>query len=122
MSILDNNLVLSDNQAAASADTTNTLDFGGTRELSNNYKGAGYLNIVCTEDVAGTSLSFVLKDSADNTTFASLSETSVTLTGMDAGQSVVIKLPETRRYVKGAFTANSITAGKFTVFVGQPEK
>lgn len=122
MSILDNNLVLSDNQAAASADTTNTLDFGGTRELSNNYKGAGYLNVVCTKDVAGTSLSFVLKDADDNATFASINETNVTLTGMKAGQSVVIKLPKTRRYVKGSFTANSITAGNFTVFVGQPEK
>lgn len=122
MSILDNKLVLSDNQKAATADTTNTLDFGGKRELSNNYKGAGYVNIVCTKDITGTSLSFVLKDAEDNESFAPINSTTVTLTGMKAGEAVVIKLPETRRYVKGSFTANAITGGNLTVFVGQPEK
>ena len=37
MSIIDAKLLLSDNQSiSATADTTNTLDFGGERELSNN--------------------------------------------------------------------------------------
>jgi hypothetical protein len=121
MALIDAFLVLSENQSAAtSADTTNTLDFGGARELSNNYHGAGYVNIRCVEAVAGTSLTFQLKDSADNATFAAVGDV-VTLTGMKAGEVKTIKLPPTKRYVKGAFTATTVTGGKFTVYVGQPE-
>lgn len=121
MSIIDAKLKLSDAQAVTvTADTTNTLDFGGTRDLSNNYHGAGYVNVKCLVDVAGTSLTFQLKDSADNSTFATVGDV-LTLTGMDKGQTFSLKMPKTKRYVKGAFTATAITAGTFDVFVGQPE-
>lgn len=122
MSIIDAKLLLSDNQSiAATADTTNTLDFGGERELSNNYHGAGYVNIIITEAVAGTSAEFKLKDSADNSTFADVAGTTVSLTTAAKGKIFTIKLPKTKRYVKGVFTVSSGTAGKATVFVGQPE-
>ena len=122
MSIIDAKLLLSDNQSiSATADTTNTLDFGGERELSNNYHGAGYVNIVITTAVAGTSATFKLQDSADNTSFADVAGTTVTLTGAAQGKIFTIKLPKTKRYVKGVFTVTGGTGGKATVFVGQPE-
>lgn len=122
MSIIDAKLLLSDNQSiSATADTTNTLDFGGERELSNNYHGAGYVNIVITTAVAGTSATFKLQDSADNTSFADVAGTTVTLTTAPKGKIFTIKLPKTKRYVKGVFTVSGGTAGKATVFVGQPE-
>lgn len=121
MSIIDAKLLLSDDQSiAATADTTNTLDFGGERELSNNY-GAGYVNIVITTAVAGTSATFKLQDSVDNSSFADVAGTTVTLTGAAQGKIFTIKLPKTKRYVKGVFTVSGGTAGKATVFVGQPE-
>lgn len=122
MSIIDAKLLLSDNQSiSTTADTTNTLDFGGERELSNNYHGAGYVNIIITTTVAGTSAAFKLQDSADNSSFADVAGTSVTLTGATKGSRFTVKLPKTKRYVKGVFTIGSGTAGKATVFVGQPE-
>lgn len=122
MSIIDAKLLLSDNQSiSATADTTNTLDFGGERELSNNYHGAGYVNIVITTAVAGTSATFKLQDSADNSSFADVAGTTVTLTGAAQGKIFTIKLPKTKRYVKGVFTVTGGTGGKATVFVGQPE-
>lgn len=122
MSIIDAKLLLSDNQSiSATADTTNTLDFGGERELSNNYHGAGYVNIIITTAVAGTSATFKLQDSADNSSFADVAGTTVTLTGAAKGKIFTIKLPKTKRYVKGVFTVSGGTAGKATVFVGQPE-
>lgn len=122
MSIIDAKLLLSDNQSiSATADTTNTLDFGGERELSNNYHGAGYVNIVITTAVAGTSATFKLQDSADNSSFADVAGTTVTLTGAAQGKIFTIKLPKTKRYVKGVFTVSGGTGGKATVFVGQPE-
>ena len=121
MSIIDAKLKLSDAQAVTvTADTANTLDFGGTRDLSNNYHGAGYVNVKCLVDVAGTSLTFQLKDSDDNSVFAAVGAT-LTLTGMKKGETKTLKMPVTKRYVKGTFTANTITAGTFDVFVGQPE-
>ena len=122
MSIIDAKLLLSDNQSiSATADTTNTLDFGGERELSNNYHGAGYVNIVITTAVAGTSATFKLQDSADNSSFADVAGTTVTLTTAQNGKIFTIKLPKTKRYVKGVFTVSGGTSGKATVFVGQPE-
>lgn len=121
MSLLDQKLILCEDMSVAStADTTNTIDFGGARDLSNNYKGAGYLNVVITTTVAGTGLTFKLKDSADNSTFADVGST-YTLTAATKGTVLVIKLPKTKRYVKGVFTADTGTAGKATVFIGQPE-
>lgn len=122
MSIIDAKLLLSDNQSiSATADTTNTLNFGGERELSNNYHGGGYVNIVITQAVAGTSATFKLQDSADNASFADVAGTTVTLTTAALGSRFVIKLPKTKQYVKGVFTVSSGTAGKATVYVGQPE-
>lgn len=123
MSLIDAKLMLSEQQEATStASTTNTLDFGNVRELFNNYHGAGYLNIRCVKDVAGTGLTFELKDSADNSSFNPVAGVgTLTLTSMKAGDCLTVKLPKTRRYVKGDFTADSITAGTFDVFVGQPE-
>lgn len=123
MSLIDAKLTLSEKQEATStASTTNTLDFGDVRELSNNYHGAGYLNVRCVKDVEGTELTFELKDSEDNSSFSPVAGVgALTLTTMKAGDCLTVKMPKTRRYVKGDFTASSITAGTFDVFVGQPE-
>ena len=122
MSIIDAKLLLSDNQSiSATADTTNTLDFGGERELSNNYHGAGYVNIIITTAVAGTSATFKLQDSAATPPPPDVAGTTVTLTTAAKGSRFTVKLPKTKRYVKGVFTVTGGTAGKATVFVGQPE-
>lgn len=121
MSIIDAKLVLCEKMSVAStADTTNTIDFGSARDLSNNYHGAGYVNVVITTTVAGTALTFKLQDSADNTTFADVGD-AITLTAATKGKIFTFKLPKTKRYVKGVFTATGGSAGAATVFIGQPE-
>jgi hypothetical protein len=93
--------------------TSNVLDFGTAMNGEHN-NIHGYVNIL----VLGGAGTVKLQDSADNSTFADIPNTSIAITG--AGKNILV-LPNHKRYVKAVATAASsggFTAGQVLVWVG----
>jgi len=85
------------------------LDFGaGTRGGKNNY--GGYLNVMTT----GTSGAVSLQDSDDETAWAAVPASTITVTAAGAYSTL---LPKHRRFVR-AVLGTGLTASNTDVFIG----
>lgn len=105
----------------AAANVTNVIDFGETTSVPGvNKRGAGYLNVQVTANVTGGNApAIVIKDSADNQSFAQVAGTgTISLAGLTAGKIISIPLPKVRRYLTVAYSATAAATGKITVWVG----
>lgn len=125
--MLDDKLVLSEEQAettAAAHDSTNTIDL----TVASPDPGTGrplYLNVVVdTTFTSGGSatLTVALQDSANNSSFASVYETSaIAVASLTAGKVLIkMALPANlRRYVKLVYTIGTaaMTAGKINAWI-----
>lgn len=119
MAIIDKFLELSLAQAiTVTAVSTNVVDAGATKAASIGRDiGSGTpmfleVSVASTMTGAGT-LTIVLQDSADNTTFADvLSSAALAVATLTAGKSYYVPLPAgMRRYVRANYV---ITSGPFT--------
>lgn len=122
----DNRLFFSDKQSVIKG-STGDVDCTTNLDLSaaNPDPGAGrpvYLNIVVTTAVAGGTINFVLKDSADDSTYAAVYETgAIAASSLTAGKKVLrMALPEgLRRYLKMVYTVgtSATTAGAVSAWL-----
>lgn len=87
-------------------------------------KNSSYISISGTYLSGGTAannVSVKLQESANNTDWADVTGTSVTVADPKAGSQVCVRLPEVKRYVRVAYSATrSLTAGKWDAYIGQP--
>ena len=121
---IDAKLIFSEEQAlVATADSTNTVDLFNTTHGSG---GPLWLVIIVTESfVTATSYEFELEDSADDSSFASLTVPittgAVAVATLVAGYTAMkVPLPDSlRRYSKLVCTevGSTGTAGKITAFI-----
>ena len=121
----DDRLFFSDKQSlikgsSGDIDSTRTLDFSAVDPDPGTGRPV-FLNIAVITAVAGGSVNFVLKDSADNNTFAAVYETgAIAAASLTAGKKVLrMALPEgIRRYLKVVYTAGAaITAGDVSAWL-----
>jgi hypothetical protein len=116
----DDKLFFSDKQSLVKGstgdiDSTNVIDFAAVKPDPGMGRSV-FLNIVVTTAVAGGTINFVLKDSADNSTYAAVYETgAIAAASLTAGKKVIrMALPEgVRRYLKMVYTVgtSATTAG-----------
>lgn len=116
----DDKLFFSDKQSLVKGstgdiDSTNVIDFAAVKPDPGMGRSV-FLNIVVTTAVAGGTINFVLKDSADNSTYAAVYETgAIAASSLTAGKKVIrMALPEgVRRYLKMVYTVgtSATTAG-----------
>ncbi len=116
----DDKLFFSDTQSLVKGstgdiDSTNIIDFAAVKPDPGMGRSV-FLNIVVTTAVAGGTINFVLKDSADNSTYAAVYETgAIAAASLTAGKKVIrVALPEgLRRYLKMVYTVGTAatTAG-----------
>lgn len=109
--------------ASSGTASTNAIDTGDTlADLSGNYHGAGYVNVIIKTALTGA-CSVVVQDSADNSTFTTVTGCEVALSGNAAGSRFTVKLPKTtRRYIRTAVTySTKPTAGSYIAYLGNPE-
>ena len=116
----DDKLFFSDKQSLVKGstgdiDSTNVIDFAAVKPDPGMGRSV-FLNIVVTTAVAGGTINFVLKDSADNSTYAAVYETgAIAAASLTAGKKVIrMALPEgVRRYLKMVYTVGTAatTAG-----------
>lgn len=109
--------------ASSGTASTNVVDTGTTlADLSGNYHGAGYVNVIIKTALTGA-CSVVVQDSADNSSFSALIGCEVALSGDAAGSRFTVKLPKsTRRYIRTAVTySTKPTAGSYIAYLGNPE-
>ena len=122
----DNRLFFSDAQSVIKGSTgdvdgTNVLDFTAAAPSPGTGR-AVWLNIVVTTGVAGGTITFVLKESADNSTFTTKYETAaIAAASLTAGTKVLrMPLPEdTKRYLKMTYTVgtSATTAGAVSAWL-----
>ena len=121
----DDRLFFSDKQSlikgsSGDIDSTRTLDFSAVDPDPGTGRPV-FLNIAVITAVAGGSVNFVLKDSADDNTFAAVYETgAIAAASLTAGKKVLrMALPEgIRRYLKVVYTAGAaITAGDVSAWL-----
>lgn len=116
----DDKLFFSDKQSLVKGstgdiDSTNVIDFAAVKPDPGMGRSV-FLNIVVTTAVAGGTINFVLKDSADGSTYAAVYETgAIAAASLTAGKKVIrTALPEgVRRYLKMVYTVgtSATTAG-----------
>lgn len=110
----DDKLFFSDKQSLVKGstgdiDSTNVIDFAAVKPDPGMGRSV-FLNIVVTTAVAGGTINFVLKDSADNSTYAAVYETgAIAAASLTAGKKVIrMALPEgVRRYLKMVYTVGT---------------
>lgn len=122
----DNKLFFSDKQSLikdATGDivSTNTIDFAAVKPDPGMGRSV-FLNIAVTTGVAGGTVNFVLKDSADDSTYAAIYETgAIAAANLPAGTKVLrMALPEgVRRYLKIVYTVgtSATTAGAVSAWL-----
>jgi len=122
----DNKLFFSDKQSLikdATGDivSTNTIDFAAVKPDPGMGRSV-FLNIAVTTGVAGGTVNFVLKDSADDSTYAAVYETgAIAAASLPAGTKVLrMALPEgVRRYLKMVYTVgtSATTAGAVSAWL-----
>ncbi|CAN5190649.1 phage protein [soil metagenome] len=125
MSIVDNNLYMSDAQpVTASAPSTNILDLAtATRNIGNGQPIELVVQVATTAVSGGAStVTFSLDDSADNSTFAVVVATmAIPKATLVAGyEALRIRLPlGLRRYIRVYYTVDTsnLTAGNFTAYL-----
>ena len=109
--------------ASTNTPSTNVVDTGTTlADLSGNYHGAGYVNVIVSTALTGA-CSVVVQDSADNSTFADVAGCEVALSGNAKGYIATVKLPKTtKRYIRTAVKySTKPTAGAYIAYLGNPE-
>ncbi len=109
--------------ASTNAPSTNVIDTGDTlADLSGNYRGAGYVNVIVSTALTGA-CSVAVQDSADNSTFADVAGCEVALSGNAKGATFTVKLPKTtKRYIRTAVKySTKPTAGAYIAYLGNPE-
>lgn len=109
--------------ASTNTPSTNVIDAGTTlADLSGNYHGAGYVNVIVKTALTGA-CSVVVQDSADNSTFADVTGCEVALSGNAAGERFTVKLPKTtKRYIRTSVKySTKPTAGSYIAYLGNPE-
>ena len=110
----DDKLFFSDKQSLVKGstgdiDSTNVIDFAAVKPDPGMGRSV-FLNIVVTTAVTGGTINFVLKDSADNSTYAAVYETgAIAAASLTAGKKVIrMALPEgVRRYLKMVYTVGT---------------
>ena len=122
----DNKLFFSDKQSLIKDSTgdivsTNTIDFAAVKPDPGMGRSV-FLNIAVTTGVAGGTVNFVLKDSADDNTYAAVYETgAIAAASLPAGTKVLrMALPEgVRRYLKMVYTVgtSATTAGAVSAWL-----
>lgn len=122
----DNKLFFSDKQSVIKGSTgdvdgTNVIDFAAVKPDPGMGRSV-FLNIAVTTGVAGGTINFVLKDSADNSTYAAVYETgAIAAASLPAGTKVLrMALPEgIRRYLKMVYTVGTAatTAGAVSAWL-----
>ena len=107
---------------ATGTSSTNTIDTGTPlADLSGNYRGAGYVNIVIKE-ATDKACEIVLQDSDDNAVFADVVGASVKANAV-AGTTFTVKIPKNvRRYLKVVVKHSAQPAtGSYVAYIGNPE-
>jgi hypothetical protein len=126
MSIVDNNLYMSDAQAVtASAASTNVLDLAtATRNIGNGQAIELVVQVATTVAASGgaSNVTFSLDDSADNSSFAVVvASMAIPKATLVAGyEALRIRLPlGLRRYIRVYYTVdtNNLTAGAFNAYL-----
>lgn len=122
----DNKLFFSDKQSLIKDSTgdivsTNTIDFAAVKPDPGMGRSV-FLNIAVTTGVAGGTVNFVLKDSADDSTYDAVYETgAIAAASLPAGTKVLrMALPEgVRRYLKMVYTVgtSATTAGAVSAWL-----
>ena len=112
--ILDNELIFDENAEIKSAVTTKSIDMGQTRPDLGMLKQF-YVVVTPRVDIAGTSFTIAIEDSADNSAFAPIVTTGA-ITAAEATGDMVVQVPvKHRRYLRVKITPTSITAGKVLI-------
>jgi len=126
MSIVDNNLYMSDAQAVtATASSTRSLDMAtATRNVGGGQSIELVIQVATTVAASGgaSNVTFSLDDSADNTSFAVVVATmAIPKATLVAGyEALRIRLPlGLRRYIQVSYTVdtNNLTAGAFNAYL-----
>jgi hypothetical protein len=126
MSIVDNNLYMSDAQAVtATASSTKSLDMAtATRNVGGGQSLELVIQVATTVAASGgaSNVTFSLDDSADNSSFAVVVATmAIPKATLVAGYEVLrIRLPlGLRRYIQVSYTVdtNNLTAGAFNAYL-----
>lgn len=115
----DKELLLFKNKALTAAITSDVIDLGA--DINTTGQKPLYLVIMQTEEIeaATATVTFNLQESADNSTFTTVSSTGA-LTAKTLGYGVAIPLPaKCKRYLRvtTAVSSTAPTAGKATAYV-----
>lgn len=126
MSIVDNNLYMSDAQAVtATASSTKSLDLAtATRNIGGGQSIELVIQVATTVAASGgaSNVTFSLEDSADNSSFAvAVATVAIPKATLVAGyEALRIRLPlGLRRYIQVGYTVdtNNLTAGAFNAYL-----
>ena len=107
---------------ATGTSSANTIDTGTPlADLSGNYRGAGYVNIIVKE-ASDKDCEIVLQDSDDNAIFADVVGATIKANAV-AGTTFTVKIPKNvRRYLKMVVKhASQPTSGSYVAYIGNPE-
>lgn len=113
MGTIDSQLLYSDKQTLAAADSTNTIDlkykFNGT---------AGFLQLIGFGITGATAVTVTIKDSPDGVTFTSRETQTFTTADTNSGQAAIALAKPLQRFSKLSYTlTGTITAGVITAFI-----
>lgn len=113
MGMIDKNLMYSDKQTLAAADSTNTIDF----KYKFNGTG-GFLQLVGFGITGATAVSVTVKDSVDGTTWISRESQTFTTADVNSGQAAIALAKPLQRFSKLTYAlTGTITAGVITAFI-----
>lgn len=110
----DKQLVLSDQQTLAAADSTNTIN------LIHPYNGtAGYIEFIGHQiESAVTGITVTVKDSADGVTFASRETITITdIKALNKGYASLSLSKPLRQFVKLTYAVTGTASGKITAYI-----
>lgn len=113
MGMIDKNLLFSDKQTLAAADSTNTIDW------KYKFNGAcGFLQLIGFGITGATAVTVTVKDSPDGTTWTSRETQTFTTADMNSGQAAIAMSKPLQRYAKLTYAlTGTITAGVITAFL-----
>lgn len=113
MGMIDKNLMYSDKQTLAAADSTNTIDF----KYKFNGTG-GFLQLVGFGITGATAVTVTVKESVDGTTWVSREVQTFTTADVNSGQAAIALAKPLQRFSKLTYAlGGTITAGVITAFI-----
>lgn len=113
MGMIDKNLMYSDKQTLAAADSTNTIDF----KYKFNGTG-GFLQLVGFGITGATAVTVTVKDSVDGATWISRETQTFTTADVNSGQAAIALAKPLQRFSKLSYAlTGAITAGVITAFI-----